>query len=303
MRQGIAAVLIALGAILGLACGGPDPTNTPSSELSPTVMPTTAAARIATLIPTATLVPTATSAPLPTVTPIPTAIPAPTNTPRPTPTPTSTPTPSPVPTAAPFDGVYTLLVDQGDASFVGKTVTFQIENLEASETSRWESGDITQLNLTAFSGQTRNSGSPEGDYSGETLKGSLLASPISQRLPPHIFTGTAKIDGKAVPKGTTISAWVDGVLVEESTVTEKRLPDALSATAEVVSSLGSNLSIIWRFSNTLQVWTVYVPGTQFSWVNTYTDASSGDIVWLNVDNDQVFQGQQLYAGWNLILLD
>ena len=81
MKQGIAAVLIALLALIGLACGGTNPTVTPES--------------IATTALTVTAAPTATSTPVPTATSIPTPTRVPTPNPTMTPIPTATPTPTP----------------------------------------------------------------------------------------------------------------------------------------------------------------------------------------------------------------
>jgi hypothetical protein len=47
----------------------------------------------------------------------------------------------------------------------------------------------------------------------------LPATVSAQRVPPHVFVGTAKIDGAAAPNGTTVTAWVDGAQVASTTVT------------------------------------------------------------------------------------
>jgi hypothetical protein len=211
-------------------------------------------------------------------------------------------TPSPVPTVTSFDGVYTLTVDQGNASFSGEKVAFQIGNLEANETARFEMGSITQLNLTASTGRSWHFGGPDGSYSGENPQGSLLASPIAQRMPPHLFTGTAMIDGIPAPAGTTVSAWVGSVLVA-STVIEKRLEVfSLGTSLGVFSPLGNNLIVSWFFDNQLQTWKFYSLGTGFSGITTYNNATSRNIVWVNVVYGQEFQGDFLYPGWNLISL-
>ena len=55
-------------------------------------------------------------------------------------------------TATVTGGSYTIVVDQGDSSFGGETVSFTIDGNAADETSTWEQGGGTELNLTASSG-------------------------------------------------------------------------------------------------------------------------------------------------------
>jgi predicted lipoprotein with Yx(FWY)xxD motif len=45
-----------------------------------------------------------------------------------------------------------------------------------------------------------------------------ISSPASaQRLPPHVFLGTAWLDGETVPDGTIVTAWVDGAETASAT--------------------------------------------------------------------------------------
>lgn len=60
---------------------------------------------------------------------------------------------------------------------------------------------------------------------------------------------------------------------------------------------------VWRFNNADQEWSFYDPRAAFSAANTLTDASGGDIVWVNVSSEQTFQDQTLFEGWNLISLN
>ena len=46
-------------------------------------------------------------------------------------------------------GSYSLLVDQGEGSFAGKTVSFMIGGFDAAETATWEQGGATVLDLIA----------------------------------------------------------------------------------------------------------------------------------------------------------
>ena len=64
-----------------------------------------------------------------------------------------------------------------------------------------------------------------------------------------------------------------------------------------------NLVRVWHFSNADQSWSFYDPRPAFAAANTYTTATGGNIVWVNVTEETTFQSQSLYAGWNLISLD
>ena len=64
-----------------------------------------------------------------------------------------------------------------------------------------------------------------------------------------------------------------------------------------------NLVRVWWFSNANQAWSFFDPRPAFAAANTYTSASSGDIVWVNVTVQTTFQGATLYPGWNLIALN
>jgi hypothetical protein len=72
--------------------------------------------------------------------------------------------------------------------------------------------------------------------------------------------------------------------------------------ADVIAN-NDNLVRVWKFTNADQSWSFYDPRAAFAAANTYVDASSGDIVWVNVTAQEDFQGQTLFAGWNLITLD
>lgn len=289
-------------------------------ESESTTVPTTTSASAPTKIPVVTVESTTNSTPMHTITPTVTVAPTtpptaqPTSTPRPTPTPiqvatatpfpTSIPLQTPTPTPVPFDGSYTLLVDQVSSSLAGKVVSFRVGNLQADQTVLWQQGGSTNLNLTASSGRSDSSlGEGGKTFDPPTTRGGVLASPSLQRIPPHVFTGSARIDGRLVPEGTTISAWIDGISYGITTVKQVNFPTSTSATAVVFNPLGSNLLRVWRFSSSTNSWKFYVPGVAFFGVNTLTDVGRGDIVWLNVSNQQKFQGGTLFPGWNLISLD
>ena len=64
-----------------------------------------------------------------------------------------------------------------------------------------------------------------------------------------------------------------------------------------------NLVRVWWFSNADQAWSFFDPRPAFSTANSYTSATTGDIVWVNVTAETTFQGATLFPGWNLIALD
>jgi hypothetical protein len=78
-----------------------------------------------------------------------------------------------------------------------------------------------------------------------------------------------------------------------------------TATGTVFASViaqADNLVRVWRYDNATQAWAFYDPRTAFASANTLTTTSTADIVWVNVKVKQTFQGQDLFAGWNLISL-
>ena len=237
----------------------------------------------------------------PTSTPVPQATdaskPEPTDTTTLVPTATSVPTPTYKPTLAPtpvlWGGRYTMLVDQSPfGGFAGKTVRFKIGESYASETSVWEHGGFTSLDLTVAS-------LTDGNVGGNAS----TSREVELRVPPHLFTGKGFFGGMHVPIGTVISAWVDGVKVSETNVVAEPQSPALGDTSEMFRSLGTNLRRVWIYLNYLDAWRLYVPGNDTLGINTYTDAKEGDIVWVLVNSNQMFQNGMLYEGWNLILLE
>ena len=236
--------------------------------------------------PTSTLVPQATD----------TLTPEPTGSPIPLPTATSAPTPTYEPTIAPtpvlWGGRYTMLVDQRPfGEFAGKTVQFKIGESYASETSVWKQGGFTSLDLSVAS-------LTDGSVGGNTS----TSREVEGIVPPHLFTGKGFFDGMHVPIGTVISAWVDGVKVSETTVVAERQSSALGETKEMFRSLGTNLLRVWVFRYYSQTWEFYVPSAESLGINNYVGAKEGDIAWVLVNSNQMFQNGMLYEGWNLISL-
>ena len=75
-----------------------------------------------------------------------------------------------------------------------------------------------------------------------------------------------------------------------------------NAPADVFAPLGDNLQVVWHYDNATSMWAAYDPGAPAE-INNLTEVGAGDIVWVEITEDQEFQGQQLYAGWNLITLN
>jgi hypothetical protein len=145
----------------------------PQPPLLPKLKLPTEAPVQATLTPIPTDTPTPTQPP--TATPTPTAIP--TSTPAPTPTPLPTATPMPTPTPAP-------------------TPTPTPEPTP------------TQTHTP----RPQNNGSDSNSDSAPQSTPTPTPLPFSPGSTPHIFVGTATINGLAAPPGTMVSAWIDGTL-------------------------------------------------------------------------------------------
>jgi hypothetical protein len=231
----------------------------------------------------------------PTPVPMPTAVP----TPRPisTPVPTPRPSPTPMPTPVPADDNYILVIDQANGDFAGKAISFKVNGTIASETAQWKTGGSTELNLSSFTGLSRKL---------PAINPTIQISFVSQMVPPHVFIGTAYIDGVPAPNGTVVSAWIDGEMVAETRATKTSAANKTGMTPVVFEDLanyGDNLIIVWKFVNSSQDWVFYSPDKNFLKVNTYGGASAGDTVWVKVNREQKFQAGTLYPGWNLISLD
>ena len=75
-------------------------------------------------------------------------------------------------------------------------------------------------------------------------------------------------------------------------------------TDEVFADLmaAGQLQVVWRYNNADQSWASYDP-TAPAELNDLNLVSTGDIVWVEVTEQVMFQGSTLYAGWNLITLE
>jgi hypothetical protein len=72
--------------------------------------------------------------------------------------------------------------------------------------------------------------------------------------------------------------------------------------ADVIAN-DDNLVRVWRFSNADQSWAFFDPRPAFAAANTLAKTGAGDIVWVNVNAEEAFQGGTLFPGWNLISLN
>ena len=97
-----------------------------------------------------------------------------------------------------------------------------------------------------------------------------------------------------VPEGT-FKAIATGAVPAASTT------DTQDVFADLISN-NDNLVRVWRFSNATQTWDFFDPRPAFEQANTLLKTGAPDIVWVNVNTQQEFQGQTLFPGWNLISL-
>ena len=74
---------------------------------------------------------------------------------------------------------------------------------------------------------------------------------------------------------------------------------ASAATVFADLTASGNLEQVWRFDNASQSWSLYHPDFPAE-ENSLSTIHNGDIVYLEVESQRQFQGQTLYAGWNLI---
>ena len=85
-------------------------------------------------------------------------------------------------------GDYTLLVDQGDSCFTGKTVSFKVSGANAAETATWIERGAEVLNLVA------------------TTRGPL--PPKNTESLVDLYVGAVTVGGSRAPDGTEITAWL-----------------------------------------------------------------------------------------------
>ena len=104
-----------------------------------------------------------------------------------------------VASATVMGGNYSLIVDEGDSTFAGKTVFFRLGNSNAAETAIWFEGGGDELNLSAGSG----SASPVGEST--TVSTAGAAGPRGPAGPAGA-SGPAGATGSAGPSGASGAA-------------------------------------------------------------------------------------------------
>jgi len=99
-------------------------------------------------------------------------------------------------------GEYNLLVDQGDSTFAGKTVSFKISGANAAETADWVQGGGDVLNLVAATGSSNGGSTGEAGASGaKGDKGDTGATGPAGAAGATGAAGSAGADGAAGPTG------------------------------------------------------------------------------------------------------
>ena len=179
----------------------------------------------------------------------------------------------------------------------GQEVTFTIDGLRADQTSPWMQGGSAMLNLTASRASSAG------------------------LFPPHVFIGTASINGLPAPEGTVLVAFLDEKLAGSAVtgadgkfsnlmvmgpgarVTFKIARhdatqaltwelgglDAVHLTASrsdlpavALKPLGDKLVRVFEFDNATKTWSFYDPREEFTEVNTLSTLVPGEAYWVKV---------------------
>ena len=109
----------------------------------------------------------------------------------------------------------------------------------------------------------------------------------------------------ALPAGThSLFVEVGGDDSESLVFTVGEAGPAVLPTADVFKDLidAGNLERVYHYVNATATWLVFDPRPDFAEFNDYTSTTGGQAVWVKVTNAAQFQGQDLFAGWNLIVL-
>ena len=203
-------------------------------------------------------------------------------------------------------------------------ITFRVNGVEANETASWEQGTVTPLNLTAsstalplltpphaFSGLVTIGGSAAsgGVEVTAAIEGEIVATTFTSsdgRYRLIVEQGTQNFVGKIV------TFTIDGKFASQSALWRQGGVDLLDLSihsgpqpvTDVFASLISDgsLVVVWMYYNDTKTWSVFDPRPEAAPVNDLAEVSSGDILWVEVSRESVFQGRTLYEGWNLIAL-
>ena len=116
-------------------------------------------------------------------------------------------------------------------------------------------------------------------------------------LLPGLAVGTHSL---VVEVGSGTSVNRDSVVFTVSEAGPATLPSA-DAFADLISA--DNLIVVWYFDNDTKGWSFYDPRPEVAAAVDLTMVTSGDNVWIQITADQMFQGDDLKAGWNLVTLN
>jgi len=98
-------------------------------------------------------------------------------------------------------GSYSLIVDQGDSSYAGETVSFKVSGASASETATWTQGGGDEINLVAATGSSAAGGS-QGAAGAEGAKGDKGSTGPAGPSGPAGADGAKGSTGAAGPAGS-----------------------------------------------------------------------------------------------------
>jgi len=98
-------------------------------------------------------------------------------------------------------GSYSLIVDQGDSSFAGSTVTFKVSGANAEGSAEWVQGGGDELNLVATTGS--NSSGASGEQGAKGAQGAKGSTGPAGPAGPAGASGSDGAAGAAGPAGAS----------------------------------------------------------------------------------------------------
>ena len=197
----------------------------------------------------------------------------------------------PLPDLAPADDNYVLMAH---GSYSDEAIiTFYVGGKLANQTTIGSLGSLTKLDLTA---------------DGEVIANNTALVAASNNR-PRLFAGIAYIGNMPAPDGTEITAKINDVIIAETTAESKSEDVSTeSDSAGVFAGLSSNLNLTaaWHYTNPtlteLAYWRFYDPTDTFDALNTYLNASAGEIVYLDILEDQQWGNIPLRSGFNQVVI-
>jgi hypothetical protein len=158
-------------------------------------------------------------------------------------------------------------------------------------------GDVVDVTAAGFA--------PSSGLSTLTIGGADVRSGVVTSDTEGGLTTSFIVPGVTGSNIVTVTIGAETVSTSMSVLAASTTVAATTAPAEIFADVianDDNLVRVWRFSNAAQDWEFYDPRAAFASANTLEKSGTGDIVWINVVNEQDFQGSSLYGGWNLISL-